>query len=108
MADLRRDAENRLPNVDKGYHRSPKENKKKKKEKEKKEKKAKEVADNVADKKRRLSSDCDDLEPSQKGLTFVFGGTALDPRAKERKKILRKARKLGRKKRKKKQSSSES
>ena len=105
MVELRQEAEERQNEREMGGAESPKEKKKKKKEKVKKDKKEKEGDERAAEKKRRLSSESEEMEPGQKGLAAVFGGTGLDPRPKERRKILKRARKLGRKKKKKKQSS---
>ena len=80
--------------------------KKKKKEKKKKEKVDKDVKEREKSKRREASSESEDLEIGQKGLEALFSGTGLDPSPRARRKVLKKARRMGRSKKKKKRSSS--
>ena len=97
---LRRELEERKEELEGRRSKSPK---KKKKDKKKKEEKG-EAAEERSKKKRRSASS-EDLEVGQKGLDAVFSNTGLDPNPKSRRKLLRKARRLGRSKKKKKKSS---
>ena len=99
MANLRREAEERNQAVAKGGEEPPKEAKKEKKKKEKK--RARDEEKLAKDKRRRSSSDSRDQVPGQKSLRVVYEQTGLDPDAKVRRKVMKKARKLGKKKKKK-------
>lgn len=80
--------------------------KEKKKKKKKKKVEAKEKK-HVKEKSERGDSEEDALpERGQKSLRHLFGGTCLDPRVDERSKLLRKARRLGKKESKKRKHSS--
>ena len=103
MADLRTEAEKLRLLKEGRREESPKGKKAKKKKKEEKEKEAK---DEKKAKKRSASSGSDAVEVGQKPLADLFAGTGLDPSAKARRKILRKARRLGRSKRRRRRSSS--
>ena len=101
MASLRAEADKlRAGSLGRGEV-SPKE----KKAKKKREKKEKDEKVDKKEKKRKASSDSEVVEIGQKPLEDVFGGTGLDPNGKSRRKILKKARKLGKSKKKKKKSS---
>jgi hypothetical protein len=100
MANLRREAEERNQAVAKGGEEPPKEAKKEKKKKEKK--RARDEEKLAKDKRRRSSSDSRDQVPGQKSLRVVYEQTGLDPDAKVRRKVMKKARKLGKKKKKRK------
>ena len=81
---------------------------KKDKEKKKEKRKEKDVVDAGSRKRRRSSEESDERVVGQKDLAALYAKTALDPDPKQRGKVLKKARKLGRggKKKKKKSTSS--
>ena len=81
---------------------------KKKKKKKKKKEKDKEKNEEKGKWNKGDSEEEPQLERGQKSLRSLFGGTCLDPRVDERAKLLRKARRLGKKEgKKRKRSSSE-
>lgn len=102
MADMREDAEKVRLQREGRDEVSPKE----KKLKKKKEGKEKETKTEKKAKKRSASSESEAVEVGQKPLADLFAGTGLDPSAKARRKILKKARKLGKSKKKRRRSSS--
>ena len=71
--------------------------------KAKKKKKRKEDSGSEEDKKKKKKEEgtSDDLEPGQKGLKALYLDTGLDPGVKRRRKILKKARRIGKGKKKK-------
>ena len=93
-----------------GEKESPSGEEEKEKKKRKKKKKAKEK-EKKADKGKSDKEGSEEeavVDRGQKGLKSLFGGTCLDPRLEERSKLMRKARKLGKKEgRKRKHSSSD-
>lgn len=108
LAALRQEAENPPPRGGE-KDKSPKAKRKKEKKEEgkpsKTQKKEKKEEDLVS------AGEEDDDEPGRKKLSHLYAGTGLDPNVKVRKKILRRAKRLGkgkRKKKKKKHSSSSS
>ena len=105
LALLQKEEERRQEEVVRGGAGTPKEKKRDKKEAGK-EKRAREIEE--IDKRRRSESE-GDLEIGQKDPSLLFESTGLDPDRKRRNKIIAKAKKLGRsKKRKKKKQSGSS
>jgi hypothetical protein len=102
LAEMRQDAEKHRGAAEGRREESPR-NKKEKRKKDKKEKGAKVEK---KDKKAAGSSASEVVEVGQKPLAALFSGTGLDPSAGARRRILKKARKLGRSKKKRKKSSS--
>eukprot|EP00435_Cladocopium_sp_Y103_P007671 s4239_g2.t1 len=105
LAVLRADAERQKKEAEDKGEVSPKEKKAKKRKKEKREAappQRKEIT------KAEESSESLDRDLGRKDLSALFSGTGLDPNPKSRRKILKKARKLGRGKKKKKKRSTSS
>ena len=109
-AGLRREAA--LRDRERGEEESPKEKEKKetgKKKKEKKKEKEKKKDKKGKKKKKSKKSEeekvsetsSDDLDPGQRPLEDVFRGTGLDPDVKRRKKLLKRAKRVGKSKKKK-------
>ena len=104
LAEMREEADKRRALAEGRADRSPNA----KKRREEKVAKKKQIAEERKEKKRREpSAESEDLVAGQKDLAGLFGGTALDPDPKSRKRILKRARRLGRGGKKKKKSSSD-
>ena len=94
LAIIREDEDRRRREVERGGDRTPKE----KQKDSKTERKAKKKQEAAELKKKRRSESEEEWEVGQKPPRLLFEKTGLDPDAKERRKILRKARKTGRSK----------
>ena len=102
LASIRGDAERARDEKEGRLGESPS----RKKEKKKKEEKGKEKKGEKKEKKKEVSSESEVVEVGKKPLADLFAGTGLDPSSKARRKVLRKARRLGKSKKKRKRSSS--
>ena len=105
LARMREEAEKRVAEREGRPGDSPKAKKVKEKKDKKKEK---DVVDTTSKKKKRSSEDSEDLVVGQKELSALYSKTALDPDPKQRRRVLKRARKLGRGGKKKKKRSTSS
>lgn len=103
MAAMRKEAEKRRALEEGRPEGSPR---KRRSKEEKKAKREREDAERLERKRSTASQDSEDMIAGKKDLGTLYGGTALDPDPKSRKRILKKARKLGRGNKKKKKKSS--
>eukprot|EP00435_Cladocopium_sp_Y103_P029073 s976_g7.t1 len=106
MARLREELDKRKAEAEKKGDRSPKEREEKEKRKKEKKEKAKDSKAEKKEKKQEESSASLERVPGKKDLSALFDGTGLDPNPRARRRVLQKARKMGKGKKKKKESSS--